>query len=161
MMDLDSPPLPPGLDPRRVVAAPAADSDTTTALLLSPPNQGANLLPNRTQRDVDARLRDVAPPLRPSAFDSTSPPRVNRMSTGSARRDASAASAEAPEDPASLPRAPHDPIHHDKLLRQHILASGSNSQDTSSTNHSDRVFTPAANDDGRSSAADGNGNGQD
>lgn len=137
MMDVDSPSIPPGLDARR-----ARDKDDTTHPL-SAPDRPAPAPTDRMQLDSDTTPRPVA--FAPSAAptpDATSG-RVAAPMANSTRRDEppanSAAAATALQQvPASDTRTMHPP-------RRHPLPfSNSNSQDTSSTNEADLVFTPSA-----------------
>lgn len=156
MMDWDPPRLDPG---RRVVAA---DRDATRATH-SPPNRLPDLLLARTQQDVGGqRLRDVAPPpLRPSALPSDNSYRADRVVTNHASRREYATNddeaAQAPSHPSTttpLARDTRDPMRPDRSSEPHpLLSSASNSQDTSSTNQSDRIFTPPASEGGMSAAS--------
>jgi len=142
MMDLDSSSIPPRLDARRV-----GDKDDT-AVPLSAPNRPANMVHGKMQRGPDSGPDPAAFRLPSLVADDATSLRVNRSIANSTRRDQAPASSapdyQAPRADQQVRTADNHTAHPSQRQHQQPPFSSGNSQDTSSTNDTDFVFTPPA-----------------
>ncbi|KAK3353907.1 hypothetical protein B0T25DRAFT_222856 [Lasiosphaeria hispida] len=168
-MDVDSPSVP-RFDSRR------ADKDDTT-YPLSAPSRAANLAYGKMHRQPDSTPKPAGQEPRPSAAADATSFRVAHSGSPTGRDLSRASAADSHLSPASRTHAsqpfqPPQPLpptkHAFAAASTHLaqpsqrhrlpLSSSSNSQDRSSTNDADLVFTPPASEGGMSP---GNGSTQD
>ncbi|KAK0732051.1 hypothetical protein B0H67DRAFT_525573 [Lasiosphaeris hirsuta] len=167
-MDVGSPSAP-RFDSRRV------DKDDTT-IPLSAPSRAANLALGKMHRQPGSTPKPAGQEPRPSAAVDATSFRVAHSGNPTGRDLARPSAADSHVAPASRTHAsqpfqlpqPHPPTKHASAAasthlaqpspRHRLPLSSSNSQDTSSTNDTDLVFTPPASEGGMSP---GNGSTQD
>ena len=162
-MDLDSPSIPPLLDPGRV-----ADKDTTSNTISSS-HRRLDLLRAEMQRGLDSQMRDPGQETRlaAAADDATSIRVPLPQSNLNGREHSTSSQPNHSQQPAyTLSASYSQPPSADASLRTQssqwprLPVSSNTSQETStvSTNDADLVFTPPASEGGRSPA---NANGRD
>ncbi|KAK3323244.1 hypothetical protein B0T19DRAFT_200412 [Cercophora scortea] len=151
MMDIDSPSMPPRLDPGRV-----GDKGTNTTMPLLAPNRPVNLLRGELPRSSDPAQSEGARETRPSGTNDATSFRVgvnvNQPGNPTGRDRTTADRAHAGENITVASGGDLRQLQtrfQPSQQRHHLLPSSSNSQTTSSTNDDDPVFTPPA------SASDG------
>ncbi|KAM7193677.1 cell cycle transcriptional repressor whi5 [Naviculisporaceae sp. PSN 640] len=149
-MNLDSDSIPPRLNPGRVL-----DKDTPT-MPLSAPDRTTPLLHNNMQQNPSNQSRELDRQARlvPDS-DATTSMRVDRSSGNPPGRDLATLEQRGGDSnpSSSLPSGTmtsHDMRAGQSSQRRSGFPSSSNSQDTSSTNETDPVFTPPASDGRRS-----------